>query len=201
MTMVTEKQLAANRRNARMGGVKTAAGKGRVRLNALKHGLTAREIVLQHENTEAFEELRDGLQDELKPQGVLEGSLVGLIVADLWRLRRSIDMETRYLSLRVGVQEEVASEKMKRKGTVPPQTATEYYTRAIAQEMNDRTGLANLDRYRSSIQRHLSGLLRELKWLQDARAIEVDQVASATDYNRDTADAPALLETGDSAVG
>ena len=74
-------------------------------------------------------------------------------------------------------------------------------TRAIAQKMNDRKGLANLDRYRSSIQRHLSGLLRELKWLQDARAIEVAQVAPAADYNRDTADVPALLETGDGATG
>ncbi len=40
--MVSEKQLAANRRNAQKStGPRTAEGKTRVSMNAMKHGLSA----------------------------------------------------------------------------------------------------------------------------------------------------------------
>jgi hypothetical protein len=45
--MSSDKQVAANRLNAqRSTGPRTPAGKARVSFNALKHGLTGREVVL-----------------------------------------------------------------------------------------------------------------------------------------------------------
>ncbi len=44
--MVSKKQLKANRENAKKGGVKTEEGKAITKYNALKHGLLAKEIVV-----------------------------------------------------------------------------------------------------------------------------------------------------------
>ena len=43
--MTTEKQVKANRENAKKGGVKTPEGKAVVRYNALKHGLLSKEVL------------------------------------------------------------------------------------------------------------------------------------------------------------
>lgn len=57
--MPTPKQIAANRRNAKKStGPRTPAGKSNVRLNALKHGLTAQSVVLPFEDADAYEALQ-----------------------------------------------------------------------------------------------------------------------------------------------
>ncbi|UCD52931.1 MAG: hypothetical protein JSW27_09885 [Phycisphaerales bacterium] len=43
---VSQKQLEANRKNAKKGGVRTDEGKAIAKCNALKHGLSAREAVV-----------------------------------------------------------------------------------------------------------------------------------------------------------
>ncbi len=48
---VSDKQLAANQRNAKLStGPKTAEGKEAVKYNALKHGLLAKEVLLPGED-------------------------------------------------------------------------------------------------------------------------------------------------------
>src|ERR1035437_480355 len=87
--MSNDQQIAANRLNAqRSTGPRTPAGKTRVSSNALKHGLTGREVVLPNENPDDFDSFRAGLLTSLDPQGDLEGALAEKIVADFWRLRR-----------------------------------------------------------------------------------------------------------------
>jgi hypothetical protein len=62
--MANETQIRANQENAkRSTGPRSPEGKQRVALNALKHGLTGKQVVLYNENPEDF-------------------------VADAWRLRR-----------------------------------------------------------------------------------------------------------------
>src|SRR5215469_16925263 len=76
-TMASEKHIAANRRNAsRSTGPKTAEGKARMRLNALKHGLTADTVVLPGEDPAALEARVDAWKDDLRPGGALEDYLV-----------------------------------------------------------------------------------------------------------------------------
>jgi hypothetical protein len=88
-TMATNKQLEANRANARRStGPKSASGKARSRLNAVTHGLTARQIVVGAEKPEEFDAFREALFADLEPSGALQCELVDEIVRSMWRLRR-----------------------------------------------------------------------------------------------------------------
>ena len=93
-TRVTEKQLAANRRNARKStGPRTPEGKRRSSRNALKHGLLAAEVVITDgdgaERQQDFDRLLADLCADLRPVGIVERSLVERIAACYWRLRRA----------------------------------------------------------------------------------------------------------------
>jgi hypothetical protein len=93
--MTSDKQIAANRKNARKStGPKTPEGKAAVRLNALRHGLLSQEILLPGEDEEALRELGQSLRAELQPVGELESLLVDRIIASYWRLRRLGRVET-----------------------------------------------------------------------------------------------------------
>lgn len=87
--MASDRQIQANRENAQLStGPRSPEGKQRVASNALKHGLTGKQIVLLNEEPDDFDAFRSAFWDDLDPMGVLEGVLVDKIVADAWRLRR-----------------------------------------------------------------------------------------------------------------
>jgi len=87
--MTSERKVEANRKNAlKSTGPKTPEGKDLVRLNALKHGLLSREILLPGEDEAALRELGERLRTELQPAGELEDLLVDRITSHFWRLRR-----------------------------------------------------------------------------------------------------------------
>ncbi len=90
------KQRAANQQNAQKStGPRTEEGKAVSRLNALRHGLTCRDVlILPHEDPKAFYDLRKGLQAALRPEGQLEEVLVERIALCSWRLQRVSRIET-----------------------------------------------------------------------------------------------------------
>ena len=60
--MSSERQIRANRLNAKQStGPSSSDGKARVASNPLKHGLTAKRIVLPSESAEEFEAFRIAL--------------------------------------------------------------------------------------------------------------------------------------------
>jgi hypothetical protein len=88
------KKITANRRNAlRSTGPKTSGGKRVVRMNALKHGLLAKGVVIDagegKEDPAEYERLLSGLIGDLGPVGTLEGLLVQQIANCYWKLRRA----------------------------------------------------------------------------------------------------------------
>lgn len=92
--MSTERQTRANRVNAKHStGPRTAGGKQRVASNALKHGLTGKQIVLPNENPHEFDKFRCFLWRDLNPQGAMEEVLVEKIIEDAWRRRRVPTLE------------------------------------------------------------------------------------------------------------
>ncbi len=79
------KQIAANRRNAELStGPQSREGKEAVKLNALKHGLLAQEVLLPGEDSEVFQELSQWLITDLRPEGAIETTLAERIVAGLF---------------------------------------------------------------------------------------------------------------------
>ncbi|MCP4989406.1 MAG: hypothetical protein GY928_26110, partial [Colwellia sp.] len=93
--MATQKQINANRRNAKKStGPRTPEGKRRVSKNALKHGFTAADVVLPSEDPAEFERLRDGFVEALDPRDEVELALVRQMASAEWRLRRVDRIET-----------------------------------------------------------------------------------------------------------
>ena len=88
--MVSQKQLEANRRNAKKStGPRTPEGKARAATNALNHGILSRLEVLPHlERQQDWEEHLASIRAALQPQGYLEELLVQRVARYSWRLQR-----------------------------------------------------------------------------------------------------------------
>jgi hypothetical protein len=87
--MASLSQLRANRANAkRSTGPKTAVGKLKSRYNALKHGLSAKQIIIGDEDPSEYEALLNGLIEDYAPASSLEFELIEQLAAKSWRMRR-----------------------------------------------------------------------------------------------------------------
>src|SRR4051794_10965429 len=101
-SMVSQRKIDANRRNAkRSTGPRTEEGKDRVKLNALKHGLTARTVVLPHEDEEAYQRRREAWSKDLNPGGEVAAYLVERAVRISWQLDRADFHERARLARRI----------------------------------------------------------------------------------------------------
>ena len=100
--MTSERQKAANQANAlHSTGPKTPGGKAVVRLNALRHGLLARDVVLPEEDADAFEDHFNQVRANFSPVGPIEEFLVNRVVNAMWRLHRLARAETALLHSRI----------------------------------------------------------------------------------------------------
>ena len=90
---ISEKQLKANQKNAKLGGVKTEKGKEIIKYNAIKHGLLSEKIVIKGEDSEEFCLLRKNIIKEINPIGPIEYFLAERVVANMWRLNRVLSIE------------------------------------------------------------------------------------------------------------
>src|SRR5437588_4969462 len=87
--MATEQQIAANRENAKKStGPKTPEGRAAVRLNGVKHGLSAETLVLPGENAADLEALIDSLEAQHQPATPTEEILVRQLAMAAWRQLR-----------------------------------------------------------------------------------------------------------------
>jgi len=87
--MATLKQFEANRRNSQKStGPKTPEGKSVVSMNALRHGLRARTVVLPGEDPTEFHQLCDDLQAEWTPQSRTEQFYLEQMAVSQWKLTR-----------------------------------------------------------------------------------------------------------------
>jgi uncharacterized membrane protein len=93
--MATERQIAANRRNAvKSIGPRTMQGKRRSRRNAMTHGLTAETVVPVLDDRDQYDALEAALKADYRPRSVIEHQLVARLASLLWRLRRASSIET-----------------------------------------------------------------------------------------------------------
>ena len=160
--MASERQIEANRRNARLSkGPKTPEGKAAVRFNALKHGLAAEHIVLDDEERPQFDQLLAAYLAEYQPQNPTETDLVHQLVAASWRLRRLRTMETGLIELRL-VDYEADFDK--------EYTSLRPHERLAYVFARNTEALSTLSRYEGRIERSFYRALHELQRLKAGRA-------------------------------
>ncbi len=83
----SRKQIEANRRNAqRSTGPTSAHGKSITCLNAKRDGFTGQIITLSEEDRPVFDQFREKLVADLKPNNVTETNLADAIAWDTWRI-------------------------------------------------------------------------------------------------------------------
>jgi len=93
-SMTSKKQIIANRKNAlKSTGPRTELGKSFSSVNAVKHGLRSRQVVIDGESQAEFDDFCRDLIDHYAPSGPIEASLVDRIAVCLWRLRRTESIE------------------------------------------------------------------------------------------------------------
>jgi hypothetical protein len=142
--MATAAQIDANRANAQLStGPVTAEGKARVAQNAVRHGLTAKNLVVREDEREELAALRDRLSAEIAPQGALECLAFDELLHAAWNLRRFRRIEA---EASIGTLDDFTD----------PQAAA----------VLDRLG-----RYQARAQRAYTRALAELRALQTGRAL------------------------------
>ena len=92
-------RAAANRLNAQKStGPRTAAGKAKAALNALKHGLTSQSPLLPTEDPTEYQTFAEGYLEELDPKTVEQFNLAQQLITVSWKLNRIPQIEAKVLA-------------------------------------------------------------------------------------------------------
>ncbi len=175
MTEISQKQLEANRENAKLGGVKTEEGKAVSKYNAIKHGLLSKEVLLEGEDEKNLEELGKRLRAEIKPASEVEALLVDRIVANVWRLRRLLAVEREAM-------------EWQKQSELSDSFDLTYSTREQVERKATKDMILNEDtdvllRYEAAIERGIYKALHELQRIQSARMGEKPPAPIAIDVD------------------
>jgi hypothetical protein len=135
-------RAAANAANAALStGPRTEEGKTSSSHNAIKHGLTSKQLVIAPGEEERFADLHDSLHQQLLPEGALEMNLFNMIVHASWNLDRFRTLEAQLMA------------------------------NGVDALLDDRTAAAldRLQRYASANQRTYFKAIEELRVIQENR--------------------------------
>lgn len=177
---MTEKRLAANRRNAsKSTGPRTEAGKAIVAQNRTVHGLRAWADVLPWEDAGEFCRLQKGLEQDLRPEGELERALVARAGSCLWRLWRAQRFEAglveRMMDLAMertivpdDINELFASLNKPKQTVIDPETM-QTWGEAFETMCTRGDLLGRIGRYETTLERSFQRALGQLFRLQRSR--------------------------------
>lgn len=170
--MATDKQIRANRENARRStGPRTAEGKARSARNRTSHGMTSKQVVLPTESSPDYDALHASLSEEWGPQTETECQQVDLIAQHWWRLLRLARMEN------------------------------DAFTRPVEKGygLQITTSLEGISRYEGRVRRAYQQAIDLLRKLQAARRLEESKrtqfAAQADETANETADVPPSEQT------
>ena len=180
--MSSPAKTEANRRNsAASTGPRTPEGKAVTAKNALRHGLTSKDILLQDERLEDLEDFRLRLVDELVPVGPLEELLVDRMVSSAWRLRRALAVEAGLFTPPPRTAQDLVIERIE--SLERKRTPAEVLSHRFGREASRTDAFSKLARYESALERSLFRSLHELQRLQAVRAGERVPPPSALDVD------------------
>jgi hypothetical protein len=158
--MSTPNRAEINRENAQHStGPKTAEGKSRSSLNALRHGLTGQIVVMPTEDLQAYQLHLESFTDEYHPKGATEAHLVQALADTSWRLNRVAALETNLLTL--GVTHEAPLTD------APPQVRDAMSIVAALESQSK--ALSNLSMHSQRLSRQFERTVVQLRQLQETR--------------------------------
>lgn len=168
--MATALQLAANRRNAqRSTGPRTGEGKKAVRLNALKHGMTAQTVLIPHECAADYHEIRAALIADYAPATSQELMLVDQVAAGYWRTIRARRVETAMFD------NQIRTRKRDNGKDETPDPAADDEGCAIVLQVEPDGNFKNYFRYDGTISRDYYRAINALERMQANRRREEDR--------------------------
>lgn len=166
--MATERQRNANRKNAQLStGPKTAVGKSRSSVNAVKTGFFSKAMHLTPQEEAEFTALQVQLEKDYLPATATEAFLVQKIARCIWRQRLLAAAETARQELAARHQLQQAL-----RAALPPRQTLEEKTRAyyknlsceeLALMANHPTPLADMDISLTEVARIAPGLLERIE--------------------------------------
>jgi len=165
----THGRAAVNKANAQKStGPRTATGKQRSSLNALRHGLTGHVVVLPTEDQAAYQRHLHRFVDQFQPKGALEEQLVQSLGDTTWRLNRVPATEATFLTL-------AAEDLLDSVPTNEPRAAAAL---AQAQAFHHQSHtLANISIYEQRLARLFDRTLKQLREIQaERRKLEEQQL-------------------------
>lgn len=158
-------------RAGRPTGPRTAQGKAKVGKNALRHGLTSKQVVLPSERAKDFQAFEAELVEGLAPVGALEALLVERVVLSAWRIRRAARLDAAF-----------AVYDLESRFLYP--ILSEGHTARGLEGKEGRGGverLVTLSRYEAALERSLYRALHELERAQASRRGELVSLPAVLD--------------------
>ena len=154
-------QYAANRLNAEKShGPTSPQGRARSSINALRHGLTARVVVLPSEDMDAYKAFSKEIVDSLDPQTPVERQFAHTIADNQWRINRIRSIEDGMLGM--GHFEAAGDFDADNPEIHSAMTAARAFR-------EDSKAFVNLSIYEQRLHRSMKEALRQLKELQAER--------------------------------
>ncbi len=149
-------------------GPRTPEGKARSAMNAMRHGLTGRVVVLPSEDMTIYRAFCKELMDELAPETPLERQYAQTFCDTQWRLNRARSYEDNMLAL--GHFEHADSIDVDDPRSLAALTAAKVFR-------ENSKAFANLSLYEQRLARQQKEALRQLEELQTKRRAAAKQTS------------------------
>jgi hypothetical protein len=183
--MATDKQIAANRENAKKStGPTSEKGKNKVRLNAIRDNLTGQITTLSDEDRPRFEKLQSEMLADFAPQSSIERELAASVIWDTWRLHHLRSVEGAIYALGVAEEAAAAEAEAEAKGDADPNntdgnTATANAHTFLAEAPRFNTMSLYEQRMNRSLHRNLATLREIQKERNVSTKLSSDEIALA----------------------
>jgi hypothetical protein len=168
--MTSPSQLAANRLNAqKSAGPISPSGKSRSAMNSLRHGLTARVVVLPGEDMAAYHAFSQEIVESLDAQTPVERQFAQTIADNQWRINRIRSIEDGMFGL--GRYEDAAPLEISDPAVRGVMTAARAFR-------DHSKAFVNLSIYEQRLHRTIKEAFRQLKELQTERRAREEKEAT-----------------------
>jgi hypothetical protein len=160
------KKKSARANGAKSRGPATPEGRAKSSRNSLRHGLSAKSVVLPAESREQFHVLLDAHIQQFHPANPIEMDLVEAMAVARWRLRRIWAIETSLLAHELERRAEDMDEEF------TDMTADDRLAFVFQKVADNNQSLSLLARYEGNLNRAFDRAFKQLNLLKSQRQNE-----------------------------